>query len=47
MTSCQSCILWTAGLMGILLMLTGCTSTYDTAVRQLSPAEQAEFALYQ
>ena len=28
-------------------MLTGCASTYDTAVQQLSPAEQAEFALYQ
>jgi hypothetical protein len=47
MTSCQSCTLWTTGLLGILLVLTGCTSTYDTAVRQLSPAEQAEFALYQ
>ena len=47
MTSCQSCTLWTTGLLGILLVLTGCTSTYDTAVRQLSPAEQAEFSLYQ
>jgi hypothetical protein len=47
MTSCPSCTLWTTGLLGILLVLTGCTSTYDTAVRQLSPAEQAEFALYQ
>src|ERR1044072_9127098 len=46
MTSCQSCTLWTTGLMGILLVLTGCTSTYDTAVRQLSPAEQAEFSIY-
>jgi hypothetical protein len=47
MTSCQSCTLWTTGLMGILLVLAGCTSTYDTAVRQLSPAEQAEFSIYQ
>ena len=47
MMSCQSCALWTTGLMGILLVLTGCTSTYDTAVRQLSPAEQTEFAIYQ
>jgi hypothetical protein len=47
MISCQSCTLWTTGLMAILLVLTGCTSTYDTAVRQLSPAEQAEFSIYQ
>src|SRR5215813_4277013 len=47
MMFCPSCTLWTTGLLGILLVLTGCTSTYDTAVRQLSPAEQTEFAIYQ
>ncbi len=46
MKSCRSCTLWTTGLLGILLVLTSCTSTYDLAVRQLSPAEQAEFSTY-
>src|SRR5262249_26486516 len=47
MMSSPSCTLWTTGLLGLLLVLTGCTATYDTAVRQLSPAEQTEFAIYQ
>lgn len=35
---------WTAVLLVVLLGLTACS--YDAALRQLSPAEQAEFALY-
>jgi hypothetical protein len=35
---------WTALVLGILLGLTACIS--DAALRHLSPAEQAEFALY-
>jgi len=35
---------WTALVLGALLGLTACT--YDAALRHLSPAEQAEFALY-
>ncbi len=35
---------WTALALGALLGLTACT--YDAAVRQLSPPEQAEFYLY-
>ena len=35
---------WAAVLLGTLLGLTACT--YDAALRQLSPPEQAEFALY-
>ena len=35
---------WAAVLLGALVGLTACT--YDAAVRQLSPAEQAEFYLY-
>jgi hypothetical protein len=46
MPSYRSCSLWMHMLMGTLIALTGCASHYDAAVRQLSPAEQAEFALY-
>ncbi len=46
MRSCRLCLLWTSVLMGTTLLLTGCTFNYDTAVRQLSPAEQAEFSTY-
>jgi hypothetical protein len=46
MTFCHSCTLWTTGLLGILLVLTSCTATYDTALRALLPAEQAEFSTY-
>jgi hypothetical protein len=35
---------WAAALLIALVGLTACT--YDAAVRQLSPPEQAEFALY-
>src|SRR5262249_56864498 len=35
---------WAAVLLGALLGLTACT--YDAALRQLSPPEQAELALY-
>ena len=35
---------WTALVLVALVGLTACT--YDAAVRQLSPAEQAEFSLY-
>jgi hypothetical protein len=35
---------WTALVLSTLLGLTACT--YDAALRHLSPAEQAEFALY-
>ena len=35
---------WTGGLLGLMVMLAGCT--YDAAIQRLSPAEQAEFALY-
>jgi hypothetical protein len=46
MKSCRSFILWTSVLMGVMIVLTGCTYNYDAAARQLSPAEQAEFSLY-
>ena len=35
---------WTGGLLGLMVVLSGCT--YDAAIQRLSPAEQAEFALY-
>src|SRR5215813_9558343 len=35
---------WTGGLLGLMVVLAGCT--YDAAIQRLSPAEQAEFALY-
>jgi hypothetical protein len=35
---------WTALVLGALLGLPACS--YDAALRHLSPAEQAEFALY-
>jgi hypothetical protein len=35
---------WTDVLLGPMVVLAGCT--YDTAIQRLSPAEQAEFALY-
>ena len=35
---------WTNVLLGIMVVLAGCT--YDAAIQRLSPAEQAEFALY-
>jgi hypothetical protein len=35
---------WTGVLLGLLVALAGCT--YDAAIQRLSPAEQAEFALY-
>jgi len=47
MTSCRSRAMWTRGLRGILLVLSGCASTYAPAVRLLSPAEQGEFSPYQ
>ena len=40
----RTCGPWAAVLLGALLGLTACT--YDAALRQLSPPEQAEFALY-
>jgi hypothetical protein len=46
MKSCRLCLFWTSVLMGTTLLLNGCTYNYDTAVRQLSPAEQAEFSIY-
>jgi hypothetical protein len=46
MKPCRSFILWTGILMGVIIVLTGCTYNYDAAARQLSPAEQAEFSLY-
>ncbi len=46
MKTCRSFILWTSVLMGTMLALAGCASNYDAAARQLSPPEQAEFALY-
>ena len=35
---------WTGVLLGSMAVLAGCT--YDAAIQRLSPAEQAEFALY-
>ena len=35
---------WTGVLLGLMLMLAGCT--YDAALQRLAPAEQAEFGLY-
>src|SRR5262249_10776203 len=35
---------WTVVLLGLMVVLAGCT--YDAAIQRLSPAEQAEFALY-
>ena len=35
---------WTGVLLGLMGVLAGCT--YDAALQRLSPAEQAEFALY-
>jgi hypothetical protein len=35
---------WTDVLLGLMVVLAGCT--YDAAIQRLSPAEQAEFALY-
>ena len=46
MRSCRLCLLWTSVLMGMTLLLAGCTYNYDAAVQQLSPAEQTEFAIY-
>ena len=40
----RTCGPWAAVLLGALLGLTACT--YDAALRQLSPPEQMEFALY-
>jgi hypothetical protein len=37
-------IQWTGGLLGLMVVLAGCT--YDAAIQRLTPAEQAEFALY-
>jgi hypothetical protein len=38
------CGAWTALVLGALLGLTACS--YEATLRHLSPAEQAEFALY-
>src|SRR5256885_15159362 len=46
MSSCRLCLLWINVLIGTTLLLTGCMYNYDLAVRQLSPAEQAEFSTY-
>ena len=46
MKTCRSVILWTSVLMGTMRALAGCAYHYDVAARQLSPPEQAEFALY-
>jgi hypothetical protein len=35
---------WMGVLLGLMVVLAGCT--YDAAIQRLSPAEQAEFALY-
>jgi hypothetical protein len=37
-------VCWTGVLLGLMVVLAGCT--YDAALQRLSPAEQAEFALY-
>jgi hypothetical protein len=46
MRSCRRYLLWIKVLMGTTLLLTGCAYNYDAVVQRLSPAEQAEFAIY-
>lgn len=40
----QPFVCWTGVLLGLMIVLAGCT--YDAAIQRLSSAEQAEFALY-
>src|SRR5262245_58672164 len=44
MHSNRPCLSWVGVVLGIIVMLTGCAST--ARIRQLSPAEQAEFQVY-
>src|SRR5262245_63836151 len=46
MRACRPCLLWTSVLIITTVLLTGCLYNDDAAVQQLSPAEQAEFAIY-
>jgi hypothetical protein len=44
MKSCRQLLRWVIGLMGMMVVLTGCT--YDAAIQRLSLAEQSEFYTY-
>lgn len=45
MRSSRPLVRWMGVVLGVSMVLAGCT--YDAAIQRLSPAEQAEFALYQ